>query len=95
MNWSDNSATYEAYKQMFAVYHQTKEVRAGSFTHVDSNPEMAILYYKSTTSEDFLLVAVNVSDKEQTANLPLDLQGVGDLQRSITLPAYSYRFYRN
>lgn len=95
MNWSENSATYEAYKQMMAVYHQTKEVRSGSFTHVDSNPEMAILYYKSTTSEDFLLVAVNVSAKEQTANLPLDLQGVGDLQRSITLPAYSYRFYQN
>lgn len=96
MNWSDNSATYEAYKEMMAVYHQTKEVRAGSFTHVDSNPDMAILYYKSNNPQStFLLVAINLSGKEQTANLPIDLQGVGDLQRSITLPAYSYRFYQN
>lgn len=71
MNWKDNPETYAAFQQLMKTYHETAHLRAvePEIFHTEGmNEEVACIRYKSEAG--MLLVVVNITDKEQTFQLP-------------------------
>jgi glycosidase len=98
VDWTTNSAVYQEYKQLMALYNQYPAIRKGTMV---SYPNDDVLLFEKQDGEERLLVAVNVRNRDVNVTLPPewasqpcnDLYADSETQLSteLSLSAYQYR----